>query len=44
MLVFLDESGDTGLKLDKGSSQYFVISLVVFQSKDEARTCNHAIE
>jgi len=44
MLVFVDESGDTGLKLDKGSSRYFVISLVLFEEHDEAIACSKCIE
>ena len=44
MLVFIDESGDTGLKLDKGSSRYFVISLILFEEKDEATACDNRIE
>lgn len=29
MLVFIDESGDPGLKIDAGSSKYFVVALIV---------------
>lgn len=36
MLVFVDEGGDTGLKLDQGSSPYFIVTLVVFEDNDEA--------
>lgn len=43
MLVFIDESGDTGRKLEKGSSQFFVISLVVFQDIEEANSCDQRI-
>lgn len=35
-LVFIDESGDPGFKINKGSSQYFVIALVIFQDELEA--------
>lgn len=28
MLIFIDESGDSGLKIDKGSSRYFTVSNV----------------
>ena len=35
MLVFIDESGDTGLKIEKGSSRYFVIALVSFEENEE---------
>ena len=30
MLVLIDESGCTGFKLDKGSSPYFVVAMVIF--------------
>lgn len=44
MLVFIDESGDTGLKLEKGSSRYFVISLILFEEHEEAIACDKRIE
>jgi len=44
MLVFIDESGDTGFKLDKGSSRYFVISLVIFEENTEAIACDKRIQ
>jgi hypothetical protein len=44
MLVFLDESGDTGRKINSGSSQYFVVSLVIFHDNDEALRCDRRIE
>lgn len=31
MYVYLDESGDTGLKFDRGSSRYFVVTLLLVQ-------------
>lgn len=37
MLVFVDESGDTGLKIGAGSSERFTLTLVIFHSHDEAR-------
>ena len=36
MLVFIDESGDAGFKIDKGSSTHFVVTLILFTDKDEA--------
>jgi hypothetical protein len=36
MLVFIDESGDPGLKLASGSSPVFVIALVIFKTNEEA--------
>ncbi len=44
MLVFIDESGDSGLKLGEGSSEYFVISLVVFEDHEEALACDQRID
>jgi len=40
MLVFIDESGDPGLKIEKGSSKFFTISLVIFEDNDEALACD----
>ena len=37
MVVFIDEAGDSGMKNKPGSSKYFVISLVVFPDKEEAK-------
>ena len=36
MLVFIDESGDPGFKVGKGSSPIFVTSMVVFDDQREA--------
>ncbi len=36
MLVFIDESGDPGFKLAKGSSQLFAAAMVVFPDREEA--------
>lgn len=44
MLVFLDESGDTGRMTDKGSSKFLVVSLVLFLDNDEALACDKRIE
>ncbi|HKM20258.1 MAG TPA: DUF3800 domain-containing protein [Candidatus Dojkabacteria bacterium] len=33
MIVFIDESGDPGIKLDKGSSPFFVLCMILFNSK-----------
>jgi hypothetical protein len=32
MIFFIDESGDTGFKFDKGSSKYFILANVVFET------------
>lgn len=36
MLVFIDDSGDAGFKLDKGSSKHFVIACVIFDDNLDA--------
>lgn len=36
MLVLIDESGDSGFKLDKGSSRYFVLAAVIFDDNLQA--------
>jgi hypothetical protein len=43
MLVFIDESGDPGLKIEKGSSRFFTVSLAIFEDKDEALACDQRI-
>lgn len=43
MLVFIDESGDTGRKIEKGSSRFFIISLVLFEDYEEANNCDQRI-
>lgn len=44
MLVFIDESGDTGRKLNKGSSKFFVISMIVFDDNKIAELCDKEID
>jgi hypothetical protein len=44
MLVFIDESGDSGLKIDRGSSLYFTVGLIVFEDNDEALSCDQRIQ
>jgi hypothetical protein len=36
VLIFVDESGDAGFKTKKGSTQFFVIALVIFDDELEA--------
>lgn len=43
MLVFVDESGDAGMKVGQGSSRYFVVCLVVFEDHDEAQAADDRI-
>jgi hypothetical protein len=40
MLVFIDESGDPGMKGRSGSSEYFVIAAVIFEDNEEPQTCD----
>jgi len=44
MLVFIDESGDPGFKLNKGSTAVFVVALVAFRQVDQARAAQAAID
>jgi hypothetical protein len=44
MLVLIDESGDCGLKFDKGSSPYFTCLAVVFSSSFAADACDRSID
>src|SRR5271167_1787958 len=44
MLVFIDESGDPGFKLEKGSSAVFTAALVAFRDVDQARATHAAID
>ncbi|MBS0181402.1 MAG: DUF3800 domain-containing protein [Nitrospira sp.] len=44
MLVFLDDSGDPGFKIGKGSTRCFCIALVIFDDPLEAERCAVAIK
>ena len=44
MLVFIDDSGDPGFKLHKGSSRIFVIALIVFDDELEAEKTSLSIK
>jgi len=44
MLVFIDDSGDPGFKLDRGSTAYFVIAMVIFDDELEAEKTAVAIK
>lgn len=44
MLVFVDESGDAGMKLGAGSSDLFIVTAVLFEDHDEANECDHGID
>ncbi len=36
MILFIDDSGDAGFKLSKGSTEFFVIAMVIFDDELEA--------
>lgn len=42
MLIFIDESGDPGMK--QGSSPFFVVTLVAFEDHDDALSCDFHIQ
>lgn len=44
MLVLIDESGDAGFKLARGSTPHFVVAMVVFQDFKEAERTSAIIE
>ena len=44
MLMFIDESGDPGLKVGSGSSKYFIVALVAFEDHDEALAADDRID
>src|SRR3990167_2005083 len=44
MLVFIDDSGDTGFKFGKGSTRFFVIALVIFEDELEAEKTAVAVK
>ena len=44
MLIFIDDSGDAGFKLEKGSSEYFVICSVIFDDNLVAEKIATAIK
>lgn len=43
MLAFVDESGDAGLKIGKGSTAHFIVALVLFEENDEAQAVDQRI-
>jgi hypothetical protein len=43
-LAFIDDSGDLGLTFKKGSSSHFVLTLILFDRKEEAERVSRAIE
>lgn len=43
MLAFIDESGDCGLKFDKGPSPYLTVTAVIFSDVFSADSCDRGI-
>jgi len=43
MLVYIDESGDAGFKVDRGSSPVFVAAMVIFKDGDDAALTRNLI-
>ena len=43
MLILIDESGDAGFKVAKGSTPYFVVAMVIFRDLDEAERTSQVI-
>lgn len=43
MLVLIDESGDAGFKIAKGSTSHFVVAMVIFHDFDTAEQASKAI-
>lgn len=43
MLILIDESGDAGFKVAKGSTPHFVVAMVVFRDLREAENASQAI-
>ena len=44
MLVFIDESGDSGIKAKEGSSEFFIVTAIIFQNNDDAQECSDRID
>jgi Protein of unknown function (DUF3800) len=44
MLVFIDESGDPGFKLQQGSTSHFVAVMIIFYDYKQAEDCSQAIK
>ena len=44
MLIFIDDSGDPGFKLNKGSTSHFIIAMVIFDDELEAEKTAVAIK
>jgi hypothetical protein len=43
LLIYVDESGDPGLKFGSGSSELLLVSAALFQSEEDAAACDRRI-
>jgi hypothetical protein len=43
MSIFVDESGDPGMKLRRGASPYFIVTALLFEDRDEAMACDQKV-
>lgn len=43
MLVFIDESGDPGFKVDRGSTPIFAAAMVVFETREDAAAADECV-
>lgn len=44
MLIFIDESGDPGFKLGRGSTSHFVIAMIIFDKNEDATFTSKVIK
>jgi hypothetical protein len=44
MLAFVDEAGDVGFKFSKGSSRFFIVTIVLFEEREGAKRCDSHID
>ena len=44
MLIFIDESGDPGFKLARGSTSHFVVAMVIFDKNEDAELTSEVIK
>jgi hypothetical protein len=44
LLIFIDESGDPGFKLTRGSTSHFVVAMVIFENNQDAEFTSKIIK
>ena len=44
MLVFIDESGDVGMRQKAGSSRFFFVAAILFEENEDAEDCDARID